>query len=143
MLSLWQSSLLTMTFAYFILSTRQLRDLNSVTHVFEIKPGFGGVGTIIDLKMNTKLKLKKKKKVNNKVPEMLSGTKSRQEVILLRLISFLLYCTFEAILIQCIACVRVHTVLGVSWEISTAVCSSQMSSPDVQSLEGDGKTSSL
>lgn len=62
MLSLWQSSLLTMTFAYFILSTRQLRDLNSVTHVFEIKPGFRGVGTIIDLKMNTKLKLKKKKK---------------------------------------------------------------------------------
>lgn len=82
-------------------------------------------------------------KVNNKVPEMLSRTKSRQEVILLRLISFLLYCTFEAILIQCIACVRVHTVLGVSREISTAVCSSQMSSPDVQSLEGDGKTSSL
>lgn len=82
-------------------------------------------------------------KVNNKVPEMLSGTKSRQEVILLRLISFLLYCTFEAILIQCIACMRVHTVLGVSREISTAVCSSQMSSPDVQSLEGDGKTSSL
>lgn len=55
-----------MTFAYFILSTRQLRDLNSVTHVFEIKPGFGGVGTIIDLKMNTKLKLKKN---NNKKKE--------------------------------------------------------------------------
>lgn len=45
----------------FYFKTRQLRDLNSVTHVFEIKPGFGGVGTIIDLKMNTKLKLKKKK----------------------------------------------------------------------------------
>lgn len=37
---------------------RQLNDLNSVTYVFKIKLGFE-VGTVIDLKMNTKLKLKK------------------------------------------------------------------------------------